>query len=292
VTAADVDVVIPVRNGGRLLRRAVDSVLAQQGVSVRVVIVDDGSTDGAPHRLPRDRRVRIVEGPARGIPQALNVGLAVCDAPYVARQDADDESLPGRLREQLEFLDRHCGIGLIATDFEVVVGDAVVSTTRTSPVRMLEKNPICAGSTVVRRTVLDETGGYRPVFTYSSDYDMWLRCAAVAGVAILPVIGYRYRLSADMTTVRNASRQSAYAQLARASARARIDGRPDPADDAGLLPRDRSADDDVTEWWAREFAALGARRDALACARRLPLRRAARLLPALMRRGHPQVVWP
>jgi glycosyltransferase involved in cell wall biosynthesis len=288
---ADVDVVIPVRNAGRWLRRAVESVLEQEDVQVRVVVVDDGSTDSAPQRLPKDPRLCLVSGPARGIPRALNAGLEACRAPYIARQDADDESLPGRLAAQATFLEANPGIGLAATGFEVVVGQRVISATRTLPTRMLDKNPICAGSTVVRRTVLDAVGGYRPVFVFSSDYDMWLRCAAVAGVSILPMLGYRYRLSADMTTVRNASRQAAYAELARASARARILGVADPADHAGDLHGDAASDADVAAWWAREFAALGSWHDAAMCLVRLPLPRAARLLPHMLRRPASQVGW-
>jgi glycosyltransferase involved in cell wall biosynthesis len=287
----DVDVVVPVKNGGRLLRRAVESVLTQDGVTVRAVVVDDGSTDKAVARLPRDPRIAVVAGPARGIPRALNAGLAQCTAAYVARQDADDESLPGRLRAEVEFLDTHDGIGLVATGFEVVVGTAIVATIRTLPVQMLAKNPICAGTVVVRRALMDTLGGYRPMFAYSCDYDMWLRCAALSGVTILPTIGYRYRLSADMTTVRNASRQQAYADLARVSARARLGGAPDPADSVDSLPANTEADVEVAAWWAHEFAALGARRDALRCARRLPVRRAARLAPRLLLRPAPQTAW-
>ncbi len=287
----DVDVVIPVRNGGRLLRDAVDSVLAQEGVDVRVVVVDDGSTDDAPGRLTKDSRICVLQGPARGIPLALNTGLASCRAPYVARQDADDESLPGRFVAELGFLEAHDGIGLVATGFEAVIGNRVVSTMHTLPTRLLDKNPICAGSTMARASVLRQLGGYRPVFAFSSDYDMWLRCAAVSGVAILPVVGYRYRLSADMTTVRNASRQQAYADLARDSARARLAGAADPAESVQEVQGDARADEEVAAWWAREFAALGAWRDTASCLRRLPVRRALRELPQLLRRPASQGGW-
>jgi glycosyltransferase involved in cell wall biosynthesis len=47
VTIADVDVIVPVRNGGALLREAVESALTQGGVNVHGIVVDDGSTDGA-----------------------------------------------------------------------------------------------------------------------------------------------------------------------------------------------------------------------------------------------------
>jgi len=288
---SDVDVIIPVRNGGKLLHQAVDSVLCQDGLRVRAIIVDDGSTDGSPQKLPRDPRIELLVGPARGIPAALNVALAECRAPYIARQDADDESLPGRLAAEVAFLDANEGIGLVATAFETVVGTKTIATTHTQPTRMLDKNPICAGSTVMRRDLLDQVGGYRPVFRFSSDYDMWLRCATVAGVAILPIVGYRYRLSADMTTVRHASQQRGYAELARASARARMANAPDPADDNPPVPADPHADVAVAEWWAREFAGLRSWPDVVTCLRRLPPRRAARVLGHVLRGASTQVAW-
>ena len=87
----DVDIVVPVRNGGRLLQRAVDSVLAQEHVDLRVIVVDDGSTDQAVQRLHRDPRVQVLQTPGVGIPLALELGFGAGTAPYVARQDADDE---------------------------------------------------------------------------------------------------------------------------------------------------------------------------------------------------------
>jgi hypothetical protein len=94
-----------------------------------------------------------------------------------------------------------------------------------------------------------------------------------------------------MTTVRQPSRQRAYAELARASARARLAGADDPVDRAASLPADDLADVEVNAWWAVEFAALGAWSDAIACTRRLPRRRAVRLLPRLAQRPHSQVAW-
>ena len=294
----DVDVVIPVRNGGRLLGRAVRSVLDQDGVAVRVFVVDDGSTDRAVERLPDDPRIVRLENEGRGIPAALNTGIAAGDAPYVARQDADDESLPGRLAAQLDFLAAHAGIGLVATRFEVVVGRRVVATMGPSPAGMLERNPICAGSTVVRRDVLAEAGNYREAFTLSSDYDAWLRCAWVSGVAVLPIAGYRYRLGASMSTIIRARAQADFAELAKASALARLAGVQDPVGPAApRQPLDLTPDPtdaDVATWWVREFAALGARRDALRCAleamRALPGRR-LEIARALLRPGAPQGGW-
>jgi glycosyltransferase involved in cell wall biosynthesis len=288
---ADVDVVIPVRNGGRLLRQAIDSVLAQQGVRLRAIVVDDGSTDRAVDRLPRDPRLTVIRGRRQGIPAALNAGSTAGNAPFIARQDADDESLPGRIQAQVEHLAAHEGIGLVATGFEVVVGDRTIATMMPLPGGMLRKNPICAGSTLLRRHIFDAVGGYRPQFALASDYDMWLRCAAQTGVAILPIVGYRYRLSAGMSTIRSAARQARFAQLAQASARAHLTGAPDPVTDETEIGSPGRDDVELNAWWAREFLALGARTDALRCAARLPPRRWLRLLPLIIWRPAPQVAW-
>lgn len=295
-----VDVVIPVRDGGRLLQRAVDSVLAQEGVDVRVVVVDDHSSDGAPHRL-RDPRVVVVPSAGSGIPAALETGIRVGTAPYVARQDADDVSLPGRLARQVRHLEDHPGIGLVATGFEVVVGRRVVATMAPGPTGFEHKNPLCAGSVVVRRDVHERAGGYREEFAQSSDYDMWFRCLELAGVSVLPEPGYRYRLTSAMTTIRRAGRQAAFAELARASARARRQQAPDPvveAEDFVAALLDGAApepDPAVDAWWAREFASLGDRREALRCAwraaRRLPTGEAARLLLVALGRPAGHAVW-
>jgi glycosyltransferase involved in cell wall biosynthesis len=298
----DVDVIIPVRNGGRLLRRAVESVLGQEGPRVRVIVVDDGSSDRAASRLPRDKRLVVLPNAlGRGVPEALDTALHAGDARYVARQDADDESLPGRLAAQVEFLERHEGIGLAATAFEIVVGGRTIATIAGTPAGMLEHNPICAGSVVVRRDVIERAGGHRPAFRGASDYDCWLRCAWISGVSILPVVGYRYRLTAQMSMIRRRRVVDACAELARASARARMAGLPDPAEEPEALERmlaidrpDPAADAELLAWWAREFAALGDRREALRCLRgtgALPLRRRLGVLAAMVRGGEPQAAW-
>ncbi|MDX6214439.1 MAG: hypothetical protein QOG99_23 [Frankiales bacterium] len=296
-----VDVVIPVRNGGRLLRRAVDSALSQEGVEVRVVVVDDHSTDRAIGRLPRDPRLVVVPSAGTGIPEALETGIRLGSAPYVARQDADDVSLPGRLALQVRHLEAHPGIGLVATGFEVVVGRRVVASMAPGPAGFERKNPLCAGSVVVRRDVHEQAGGYRPAFAQSSDYDMWLRCLDHTGISVLPLPGYRYRLTSGMTTIRRAGRQAAYAELARASARARREGSRDPVPRAeefvaalleGAAPEPDPA---VDAWWAREFAALGDRHEAVRCAwraaGRLPVGQAVRLLLVALGRPTAHAVW-
>jgi glycosyltransferase involved in cell wall biosynthesis len=94
-----VTVVVPCYNYARFLPAAVDSALAQDGVQVKVLIVDDASTDGsaevARSLAGRDGRVRLIARPRNGGPVAsFNDGLAAADGEYLIRLDADDLLTP------------------------------------------------------------------------------------------------------------------------------------------------------------------------------------------------------
>ena len=98
-------VVIPTRNRWPLLRTALAGALAQRGVNVHVVVVDDGSSDGTSALLaaldePRLTVLRQDEG--QGVAVARNRGLAEVSAPWVAFLDDDDVWAPGHLAAMLD----------------------------------------------------------------------------------------------------------------------------------------------------------------------------------------------
>lgn len=94
-----VDVIIPVYNAAAYLARAVESALACP--QARVILVDDGSTDGSAELCDalagEESRVTVLHQPNRGASAARNAGLAAAEAAYVAFLDADDVLLPGSL---------------------------------------------------------------------------------------------------------------------------------------------------------------------------------------------------
>lgn len=77
---------------------------------------------------------------------------------------------------------------------------------------------------MLRRSCLDQTGGYRALFKYAQDYDLWLRLAERYEVANLPLVLYQYRVANDSISVRKHAEQEAYANLARECARRRRAG--------------------------------------------------------------------
>ena len=97
---------MPAYNVSSYIGEAISSVLAQNFTDYELLIIDDGSTDDTTEivQLFTDRRIRLIRQPHAGIAAALNLGLKEARAGLVARFDADDICLPGRLTSQYQFL--------------------------------------------------------------------------------------------------------------------------------------------------------------------------------------------
>src|SRR5665647_430445 len=101
-----VTVLIAVYNGGRFLREALDSVLAQTFTDFELLVVNDGSTDETATILESysDQRIRVItNGKNIGVVGSLRRGLNYARGEYIARIDADDIALPERLEKQVEY---------------------------------------------------------------------------------------------------------------------------------------------------------------------------------------------
>src|SRR5258706_7616220 len=116
--------IIPVHNGKRDLRRAVDSALAQLP-DVQVVLVDDCSTDGSTELVLEmaagDPRIIALTLPHnRGQGFARNVGVAAAAAEYVTFLDQDDEHVPGWYGYALDLLELNPGVAAVRGDIELI----------------------------------------------------------------------------------------------------------------------------------------------------------------------------
>jgi len=227
-----VSVVMPVRDGERFLREALDSVLAQTLSNLELVVVDDGSTDGTPAILDEvaraDPRVRVHRQEPGGLTVALNAGCALAGAPLIARMDGDDAMLRDRLERQAGFLDAHpevalLGGGIVLVDEE---GREIDREPGRQELDWLARNELTHATVVMRASAFRELGGYR--LDQAEDYDLWLRFDERFGVAALPGFVLRYRLHAGQFSVTRLERQAIGFLAVRAAALARRAGRPDP----------------------------------------------------------------
>jgi hypothetical protein len=197
--------VMAVYNGERFLREAIDSILAQEYTDFELIIVDDGSTDRSREIIGsyQDARIVVVENKRNlGLARSLNRGLAVARGEYIARQDADDVSLPNRLSRQVAFLDARPSVALVGSahaeidDSGRVVREVDAHCEHTTIAwALLFFCPFVHSAVMFRRAlVLENVGFYDPAYQYSMDFDLWARIAARYRVANLPEPLVRLRL--------------------------------------------------------------------------------------------------
>lgn len=106
----DVTVIMSAWNHVSHLKRAVDSILSQEGVTLELFLIDDGSTDGTDELVGRyayHPQVHTVSFTHRGIAHARNYGLRRAAGRYICTFDADDEMLPGCLEKRVRALEAH-----------------------------------------------------------------------------------------------------------------------------------------------------------------------------------------
>ncbi|MCW2846484.1 MAG: hypothetical protein JWR90_458 [Marmoricola sp.] len=195
-----VSVLIPTASVGPWLDESVNSVLAQDGVSLEVVVVHDGVEPDLSRAWAKDSRVRILETGVRGLSNALNVGAQACANEFIARLDADDRSLPGRLRMQAQFLDSHpeaVAVGTLAeriNDQGKVTGDLGVVSEGDLRRRLLVRNQLMHPSVMFRASTWEESGGYDTQLFRMEDYELWLRMARLGELRVLPAPLIQYRV--------------------------------------------------------------------------------------------------
>jgi glycosyltransferase involved in cell wall biosynthesis len=203
---SSVSVVIPCYKYGHFLEGAVASVLDdQEGVDVRVLIIDDASPDDsaevAVKIAARDPRVEVIVHTAnQGNIATFNEGLlGWADGDYCALLSADDRLTPGALRRARDLLDAHPNVGFVYGHALYVMDGAPLPTARTRvrgwsvwPGQLwLERrfrqgeNPITAPEIIVRTSLQKRVGALNPQLPKAADMEMFMRLAANADVGFI-----------------------------------------------------------------------------------------------------------
>ncbi len=179
---------IPVRDAARWLGEAVQSALAECAPEDEVLVVDDGSRDDPLSVLADDPRLRVIHQPPLGIVAAMERGRRELDTPLIARLDADDVALPGRIAAQRALLAADPGLAAVggrarmrADSGEVPEGMRRYTEWVNSlddPHRgILVESPLFHPAVLMRAAAVEAVGGYRDG-DFPEDYDLWLRFVA------------------------------------------------------------------------------------------------------------------
>jgi glycosyltransferase involved in cell wall biosynthesis len=221
-----ISVVMSVYNGQKYLRESIDSILNQTYKNFEFTIINDGSEDNSLDMLleyqTRDNRVLIVNQNNIGLTRSLNRGIKVAASEYIARQDADDISLPTRLEKQLNYMENHPEVAVIGCLGDIFNANGILQTSKALKYsregikrHLASKNLFMHGSAMMRKSCLAKVGFYREFFRHSQDYDLWLRLSQYFDIAILPEHLYQYRITAEAISVSQGPIQKQYADIAR-----------------------------------------------------------------------------
>ena len=185
-----ISVLVPVYNGEKYLRDALNSVLGQTFYDFELIVVNDGSRDRTSDILNSysDPRIRVINNSRNlGISASLNAGLEAARCEYIARFDADDIAHPDRLERQLATMNSDETVGLCFSDFIVIdtEGKTIGASSQTDervPFEwlLLWDNPIPHPTVMLRKKVLS-LGNFRydGSLEPADDYDLWTRLIGV-----------------------------------------------------------------------------------------------------------------
>lgn len=178
MSAPPVSVIVPVYNGRRHLREALQSIADQRYSPLEIIVVDDGSTDGSAAVAGGFPGVTLLSQPNAGVAAARNRGLAAAGGEYVAFLDQDDRWTPDKLAVQLPLLLDDPGAGLAVARERIVLDDGLTEPPRWLRPGALEEDFVVhlPGVLLARRRLFDEVGLFDPAYENGSDSDWIVRC--------------------------------------------------------------------------------------------------------------------
>ena len=185
-----VSIIMGIYNCQDTLAKAIDSIIAQTYADWELVMCDDGSKDRtyeiaeAYQKQYPDKIVLLQNEVNQGLSVALNKCLRAANGYLIARQDADDVSLPDRLEKQVAYMNAHTDCAFISCSIYVNDGTQRIGI-RKHPTKPVAKgfrtgNQFFHQPAMFRREALESIGGYSedPRLLRVEDYNLWTRLYA------------------------------------------------------------------------------------------------------------------
>ncbi len=231
---ASVDIAIPCYQYGRFLRECVESVQKQGIDNLRILIIDNASSDDSvavAHELAAgDQRITVNARPVNlGAQASYNEAVDWAASDYFMILCADDVLPPGALKRAVAVMEENPSISFaFGRDIPFRDGDGLPAIDANARARwavmkgedfIAERctNPVATASLLVRTRAQKQVGHYRPTLPFTDDLEMLLRLATVGNVAVTDTVqGARRLHGANMADVFGQSRAGDLAERAAA----------------------------------------------------------------------------
>jgi len=224
--SVSISIVMPCYNYGLYINQAIDSILTQTLNNFEFIIINDGSTDESDAIISSyaDSRIRYIKLENNiGNYAARNIGIRHAKGKYIAMMDADDVSLPQRLKVQFDYLEKHPKLGCVGS-FGIFINDAnkevgkrdYVEAYQDIKLMLLKDNCLLHPSLMVRRRYLVKYNlQYDEQLTYASDYDFVCKCSKLFPIQNLVNRLLKYRIHPNQISSKKGSEQMAIADIVR-----------------------------------------------------------------------------
>ncbi|WP_375559390.1 glycosyltransferase family 2 protein [Bernardetia sp. OM2101] len=195
-------VVMPVFNGEKFIKIAIESILNQTYTDFELVIVNDGSTDKSAEiiKFYQDNRIRFLENDGnKGIFYTRNRLFDEAKGNYIAILDCDDYAEPTRLEKQIHFLDKNKEFGLVGSWITLIDDENTIKGAwqlehrpERIPAKLLFSNQFAQSAVMMRKEFADLK--YREEYPPTEDYDLWVRISHKTRVINLAESLVKYRI--------------------------------------------------------------------------------------------------
>lgn len=178
-----ISVILCAYNAESYISQALASIKEQTYYNIEIIIIDDGSTDRTSERIIdfiNDNpclNVNFIRQENIGLTKSLNKAIKVCNGDYIARMDADDISLPGRLKISLEYI-KNNNLDMVSTKAIRFVDSRIIdqvprinkNLNKTKLALMKFGNPFIHGSFLIKSDVFAKLK-YNEKFSTAQDFE-------------------------------------------------------------------------------------------------------------------------
>lgn len=200
-----VTVLMPVFNGEKYLREALESILNQTYKNLEILIINDGSKDQSEEIILSytDKRIRYIKNQENiKLISTLNLGIKEAKGKYIARMDADDVSMLNRIEKQVCFLEENPSYILCGSNVKLIKNDQKTDEiihyhNDSSDIKfaLAFYCPFIHPTILIRKEILDMHNiFYDPLFLHAEDYYLWTKLVDLGDFVNLPEELIYYRI--------------------------------------------------------------------------------------------------
>lgn len=203
-------VIMPVYNTEKYIDQAIESVLNQTFKDFELLLLNDGSSDNSLARLEHyarlDKRCRVFSSENQGIVATRNKGVQFARGDILINMDSDDICAPNRFQVQVDYLNNHPNCVAVGSKVLLIDSDGMPIMHACDLLNHIEIDSanmsgnglfMCNPSVAMRKSKVNEVGGYVSKYEHAEDLDLFLKMAEIGEVANINQTLLHYRQHAE-----------------------------------------------------------------------------------------------